>query len=38
MIVDYGLTCYVVDSCRMDLERLKAAMRIVVARTRVRVS
>lgn len=38
MIVEYGLTCYVMDSCRMDQERLKAAMGIVVARTRVMVS
>lgn len=38
LIVEYGLTCYVMDSCGMDMERLKAAMGIVVARTRVRVS
>lgn len=37
LIVDCGLICYVMDNCRMDLERLKAAMGIVVARTRGRV-
>lgn len=35
--VDCGLACYVIDSCGIDLEKLKAAMGIGGARTRGRV-